>query len=218
MENRKISRRTFLKVSGLALGGSVLACFGLNSLASRALEMDGGEMETNEYHFGGENPADNSLLVGYATYAGSTMEVAAAIGEELSQRGFRVDVKPISDSLQLDGYQAVILGSAVQYGAWLPSALKFVQSNQKNLENKRLALFCVHIQNLEDDPESTAARLAYLDTIRSLVHPEAEAFFAGRFDRRGAALLLPKWVAWLMPVMEKRDWSEIRAWGQSVFA
>ena len=42
--------------------------------------------------------------------------------------------------------------------------------------------------------------------------------FAGKFDKRGAALLLPKLIAWAMPVMDKRDWAKIRAWAQDVFA
>ena len=112
----------------------------------------------------------------------------------------------------------MILGSAVQYGSWLPEASDFVAANHQVLAACRLALFSVHIQNLGDDPDSLVARLAYLDGIRDSVQAEMEGFFAGRFDKRGAARLLPKFIAGMMPVMEKRDWSRIRAWGQMVFA
>ena len=216
MKNKKLTRRDFLKISGLTLGGSILTCLGLNSLASRSLEDETAKLETTEFAFGEKN--DKSLLIAYATYAGSTMEVASAIGEELGARGYRVDVKPITKTLQVDGYQAVIIGSAVQYGEWLPEAVDFVKTNQQSLEKARVALFSVHIQNLEDDPTSRAARLAYLDGVRPFVQAEAEVFFAGRFDKRGAALLLPKLIAWIMPDMDLRDWTKIRAWAQTISA
>ena len=216
MKTKKITRRDFLKITGLTLGGSILTCLGLNSLASRSLEDETAKLETTEFAFGEKN--DKSLLIAYATYAGSTMEVASAIGEELGARGYRVDVKPITKTLQVDGYQAVIIGSAVQYGEWLPEAVDFVKTNQQSLEKARVALFSVHIQNLEDDPTSRAARLAYLDGVRPFVQAEAEVFFAGRFDKRGAALLLPKLIAWTMPDMDLRDWTKIRAWAQTILA
>ena len=61
-------------------------------------------------------------------------------------------------------------------------------------------------------------RLAYLDAVRPLIQPVAEAFFAGRFDRRGAALLLPGLVARFLPTLDFRNWEKIRAWAETVFA
>ena len=40
---------------------------------------------------------DNRILVTYATRAGSTAEVAAAIAETLAARGYAVDVKPVKE-------------------------------------------------------------------------------------------------------------------------
>ena len=218
MSPKRFARRDFLKATGLTLGGSLLTCFGLSYWASRALEGDTAELATPEFRYGEWNAGGKKVLVAYATYAGSTMEVAAAIGEELGRRGFRVDVKPVTETLQVDGYQAVIIGSAVQYGQWLPAAVDFVQANQQALGKARVALVTVHIRNLEDDPISRAARLAYLDGVRSLLQAETEVFFAGRFDRRGAALLLPPLIAWAMPGMDLRDWTKIRVWAQTIFA
>ncbi len=52
-------------------------------------------------------------LVAYASRTGSTAEIAAEIGKTLSACGFAVDVLPIREKPQLDGYQAVVIGSAV---------------------------------------------------------------------------------------------------------
>ena len=40
---------------------------------------------------------NNRILVTYATRAGSTAEVAAAIAETLAARGYAVDVKPVKE-------------------------------------------------------------------------------------------------------------------------
>lgn len=158
------------------------------------------------------------VLIAYATFTGSTAEVAAVIGEELEKRGFVVDVKPMSDTPTLESYDRVLLGSAVQYAKWLPDAMAYLKTHQQELKALPVAVFSVHIQNLKDDAESRRNRHAYLDEVRALIDPAEEAFFAGRFDRRGARLLLPKWLAFFIPRMDFRKWKRIRAWGQDVFA
>lgn len=39
----------------------------------------------------------NRILVAYATMAGSTVEVAQAVGEEITKSGYQVDILPISE-------------------------------------------------------------------------------------------------------------------------
>ena len=65
---------------------------------------------------------NDRILVTYATRAGSTAEVAAACAETLAARGYAVDVKPVKEKTQLTGYSAVVLGSAIRMGDWLPEA------------------------------------------------------------------------------------------------
>jgi menaquinone-dependent protoporphyrinogen oxidase len=142
--------------------------------------------------------------------------VATTIGDTLTAHGFSVDVKPIKNNPQIDGYEAVLLGSAVQYGTWLPEAVDFVKANQQTLNQLPVALFCVHIQNRENNATSRQNRLAYLDKVRPLVQPVAEGFLAGKFDRRGAALLLPGWAARFVPPLDFRNWKKIRAWANRV--
>ena len=158
------------------------------------------------------------ILLGYASATGSTVEVAEAIAETLVGRGFCVDVSPVKDNPRIDGYQAVLVGSAVQYGSWLPEAIEFIKSNQEALNRVPVALFCVHIRNTENNEESRRNRLAYLDAVRPLVHPAAEAFFPGRFNRQGAAMLLPGLIARFVPTIDLRNWDKIRSWSQLVFA
>ncbi|CAG0936533.1 menaquinone-dependent protoporphyrinogen oxidase [Thermoflexales bacterium] len=159
---------------------------------------------------------NNRVLIAYATNAGSTAEVAATIGETLGARGLALDVKPIQDRPQLDDYQAVLIGSAIHRGHWLPEAIDFVKANQAALNHMPVALFCVHIQNTGSDETSRQRRVAYLNEVRLLLQPIDEGFFAGRFNRRGAMLLLPGWLARLVPNIDLRNWETIRAWATSV--
>ena len=205
-----ISRRRFLKV-GCLTG----AAMGLTICGASALAPDPPPVQLSSFTYG-EVTMNNRVLIAYATYAGSTVEVAAAIGETLGSRGFSVDVKPIQDKPPVDEYQAVLIGSAVHHGNWLPEAIDFVKANQPALNHVPVALFCVHIQNMGNDETSRQRRLAYLNEVRPLLQPIAEGFFAGRFNRRGAKLLLPGWLARLVPNIDLRNWESIRTWATNV--
>ena len=158
-------------------------------------------------------------LVAYATRAGSTTGVATTIGETLTARGFAVDVTPISEGPAVEGYQAVIIGSAVHGGRWLPEAEAFVSENRDALSRVPVALFCVHILNLKDDAKNRARRAAYLEGVRPLLPPADEAFFAGRMDNP----TVPVAVIWLirlfriMPVGDWRDLDAVRSWAQALW-
>ena len=159
------------------------------------------------------------MLVTYATRAGSTVEVAAAIGEVIAARGFEVDIKPVKEKPSLDGYQAVLVGSAIRMGNWLPEAVEFVKKNQEALNQMPVALFTVHMLNREDDEESRANRLAYLKGVRPLLPSAEEAFFAGKFDMSRLSFL-DRMISKAVKAMDEdcRDWEEIRGWAQTVFA
>jgi menaquinone-dependent protoporphyrinogen oxidase len=148
-----------------------------------------------------------TVLVAYATQFGSTAEIAEAIGATLREAGAEVDVLPVGDVREIGAYRAVVVGGAVHLGHLLPEVVAFVQRHQAFLGSVPVALFCVHISS-----PTPPAREAYLDDVRGLVQPVAEGFFTGRFDRRGAALLIPKVLAWLVPPIDRRNWREIREW------
>jgi len=154
--------------------------------------------------------------VTYATRFGATQQVAEAIAETLRGKGQQVDLLPIEEIASLEEYQAVFLGSAVNYGAWLPHAVKFVKAKQEAFKDIQIALFTVHITNLGRDEGSRRNRRAFSKEVRDLLNPIDEAFFAGKFDRRSARELMPKWAAWLVPTIDLRKWDRIRDWAQRV--
>ena len=160
---------------------------------------------------------DNRILVTYATRAGSTAEVAAAIAETLAGRGYAVDVKPVKEKPQLTGYSAVVLGSAIRMGAWLPEAVDFVKANQAALNALPTALFTVHMLNTGDDQASRAARAAYLDAVRPLLNGAETTYFEGKMDFSRLSFL-DRTVAKMVKSVEAdhRGWDEIRQWANAV--
>ena len=164
-----------------------------------------------------------SVLVTYATKAGSTVAIADAIGEVLTARGFRVTVKPLKDKPSLDSYQAVVIGSAIRMGSWLPEALAFVRDNRVRLSQLPAALFTVHMLNTGSDAASQAVRQAYTAPVRQLIAPQAEVFFAGQMDYAKLSFvdrLLAKAAGKASQTGEgdQRDWAKVRGWAQTILA
>lgn len=159
-----------------------------------------------------------TILVTYATRFGSTEEVAQAIAETLRQDGHNVHCRLMANVHTFIGYHFVVLGSAVNYANWLPTAVDFVRDNQHDLNQLPAALFTVHIQNTGDDADSRQNRMAYLDDVRPYLQPISEGYFAGRFNRRAATELMPKWLAVLMPTIDLRKWQKIRTWAHALSA
>ena len=157
------------------------------------------------------------ILVTYATNLGSTAEVAQAIGEMIAKNGRVVDLLPIHHVTDITDYDAVIIGSAVRMGNWLPEAVKFVQKHHARLNEIPTKIFSVHILNQGNDPESQTARQAYTASIRAIINPQGEAFFSGKIDPsqlKFVERLLFKAVK--SPDGDFRDWAAIRNWAMRI--
>ena len=159
------------------------------------------------------------VLVTYATKAGSTVAVADAIGAVLAARSFEVTVKPVKDKPSLDVYQAVVIGSAIRMGRWLPEAVAFARDNQARLSQLPTAIFTVHMLNTGDDAASRAARQAYTAPVRKFLTPQAEAFFTGKLETARLGFL-DRMLAKAAHAGEgdQRDWGQVRGWAETILA
>jgi len=159
------------------------------------------------------------VLVGYATRTESTVGVAEAIGATLGERGFEVDVRPLRERPSVEGYDACVIGSAVNGAAWLPEAMAWLESNAPALAKRPVAVFCVHSMNGGDDAKQTRKRHAYLDTVRTLVTPAHEGYFLGKGPTADDTSLIARWAFKAFGGTaegDARDWDKIRAWAGEV--
>lgn len=213
----KVNRREFLLAAGVTAGAATLLCGGLGYLATVPPDMALPELNEEE-----DNRMSQKILVVYATKAGSTAEIAVEIGKSLAARGYGVDVKPVKEDPSLDGYQAVVIGSAIRIGRWLSEADQFVRKNQARLNQLPAALFTVHLENLGEGDDQQAARRAYTEPIRQLLPEAQEVFFPGKIDfdtlsffDRTLAKAMAKQVG--LEVGDFRDWEMIKGWAGSLF-
>ena len=72
-----------------------------------------------------------SVLVAYGSKHGSTAEIAAAIAETLRESGLRADCLQAGSVDSLEGYDAVVVGSAVYMRRWRREAKSWLLFNVK---------------------------------------------------------------------------------------
>jgi menaquinone-dependent protoporphyrinogen oxidase len=89
------------------------------------------------------------ILVAYASKSGSTIDVAQTIGKGLADKGATVDVLPVKAIKSIDGYRAIVIGSAIRMGQWLPEAVDFIKNHQARLSQISTAFFTVHMLHLD---------------------------------------------------------------------
>jgi menaquinone-dependent protoporphyrinogen oxidase len=160
------------------------------------------------------------ILIAYATRCGSAGGVADAIGQVLSIGGAAVDVSLVKDVNNLSPYQAVIVGSAIRMGKWLPEAVDFVKTHQERLSRVPVAYFAVCMTMKDDMAENRRKALSYLDPVRkqfSQVKPVDIGLFAGAVDYKKLSfayglILKVKGV----PEGDFRNWEAIQTWAAGV--
>lgn len=217
MNEKNLTRRQFLATSGLMLAGAAVSTTGCAAQTSPSTPAE--PVQTPSFTFETETTMNERVLIAYATRTGSTVGVAEAIGQTLNDRGYAVDVKPIQDNPDLSAYQKVILGSAVNGAKWLPEAVEYVKNHQEALKKATVALFCVHIMNTGDSESSKKNRQAYLNNVRPLVNPVAEAYFTGMGMDPADTSAFVRWIYRAFKIGGEgdcRDWNVIRGWAKTV--
>ncbi|MFZ6028733.1 MAG: flavodoxin domain-containing protein [Chloroflexota bacterium] len=205
-----LSRRSFLKTSGIVLGAGAAACCGLTTLAVQSPET-----VLTESHYGAASTS-SKVLVAYATRCGSTIEIAQAIAQTIGRAAAGVDVLPVKNVTgihALQPYRAVIVGSAIRRGNWLAEASDFVARYREVLAKMPVAYFTACMTLRDDTPESRQQVAAYVGPVRAVLEPQAEAFFAGKFDPNRVSVverLMLQMVG--TPAGDFRNWQAVGNW------
>jgi menaquinone-dependent protoporphyrinogen oxidase len=161
-------------------------------------------------------PPARRLLVAYASRYGSTAEVAQAIARALRAPARSVDVVPAAQVAAVDGYDAMIVGSAVRFGTWLDEALAFLRRHRTALAARPLAFFTLHMQATASDT-GRAQQAAYTSAARAIAVPRDEAFFLGALQP-GRLSFLDRMAVRMVgaPLQDLRDWAAIEAWAKAL--
>ncbi len=157
----------------------------------------------------------DKILVAYASRMGSTKEIAVAIGDQLTRRGFEVDVQPAAVAENAGHYRAVIVGSAIYLRHWDKDALRYLHSQAPDLAERPTWLF----QSGPCDPEAPVAETGVPHAISQIcfeIGVKPPMTFGGNLDPRRAKRWLARLVAKGDLAGDFRDWDQIRDWTDQV--
>lgn len=163
------------------------------------------------------------ILIAYASRTGTAAGVAEEIGRILAGGGLQVDVLPVKSVKDLSAYQAVVAGSAIRGGEWLPEAMDFIRANWAILAQKPFAAFLVCMTLAMPGAEKYRQNVAtWLEPVRALVKPVSEGLFAGALNIKQVDSFGDR-VKFRMSVAvgvwkegDHRDWDAIRSWAESL--
>ena len=154
------------------------------------------------------------ILIATASRHGSTFDIADEIARVLSRRGFVVVDKAADETDGIDRFAAVICGSAVYMGRWLPQATAFVTRNADELAQRPVWLFSSGPIGEPPQPEGDPQGIQRLV---ERLHARGHRTFAGRLDRDRLSLSERVIVGMLRaPKGDFRDFPQVTAWATEI--
>jgi menaquinone-dependent protoporphyrinogen oxidase len=159
---------------------------------------------------------DGKILVTYATAAGSTGEIAEAIGGVLRETGISVDVVRAKQASTVSGFTAVVLGSGVRMGKPYGEAVSFLRRHQTALREMPVAYFVVCGALQENTEKSRTEAASYVDALIASapeVIPVDTASFGGAINFEEVSFLMRLILKNVQAEEgDYRDWDAIRQW------
>lgn len=161
------------------------------------------------------------ILIGYASTYGSTAEIAKRIGVVLEREGLTVDALPVPQVQGLDGYDGVVLGSAIHNQAWLSEARDFVNHQAAELRAHPVWLFSVGMSaglpRWARGMAGTQQNRRLAEALRDAVRPRGHLLLSGvatpgQFPRRVGTLFRAVGARF----GDYRDWTTIETWAEGI--
>lgn len=103
-----------------------------------------------------------TILVTYASMAGSTAEVAQTVGDEILRHGLKVAVLPLDQVDDVAAYDGVVIGGPMIWG-WHRAALTFLKQNRAALQRIPLAVFATAMSLTQPSVTNVAGVPVHLD-------------------------------------------------------
>jgi menaquinone-dependent protoporphyrinogen oxidase len=144
------------------------------------------------------------------------------IGKTLAESGGLVEVREMKEVADLWPYRAVVAGSAIRGGKWLPEAMSFLGTHQAALARMPFAAFLVCMTMGSANAKHREGVATWLAPVRTLVRPVSEGLFAGELDfgklplSKDTLMLRAAVSMGALPGGDHRDWNAVRAWARSL--
>lgn len=154
------------------------------------------------------------ILVVVASRHGATWEIGEVIADALASRGNLVDLRAPEDVDAVDGYEAVVLGSAVYLAHWIPAAREFADRFTEQLRRVPVWMFS---SGLATQPAASANSPHELLALREQLGGRGHRAFRGRLDRSVLTFAERAAIAGARAREgDHRDLAAVRAWAIGV--
>ena len=120
-------------------------------------------------------------LLTYSTVDGQTEVICKKIASYYDDED--IDILPISSSINLDIYRAVVIGASIRYGKYRNEIYDFIETNLDSLNKMDNAFFSVNVVARKPEkstPETNPYVIKFLNKINW--KPKNIGVFAGRID------------------------------------
>jgi len=176
----------------------------------------------------------SKALIVYGTRYGAAASTSEEIAKALRQQGFEVEVVNAKDQKikDIEPFNLVVVGSGIQIHRWIGEPEDFLKKFQKQLANKKVALFvCCGSATDKEKPEAAeTARRKYLEekAAKYNLKPIALGLFGGIYNynrlhwfaKRAMEMDRPRVAAAFKEtepgIYDTRDVNAIRAWAEEL--
>ena len=176
-------------------------------------------------------------LIVYSTRYGATTGTSEEIAKIFQGEGFDVKVVNAKEEKikDISTYDLIVVGSGVQFGRWTGEAEDILKRFQKELAQKKVALFISTMKTVTEREGKTeelekTRKMELEDKVTKYnLQPMSLGFFGGVLDFNKMNIITRKTLGFLRPQLEKdgfkesppgvyelRDWEEIRSWAKEL--
>ena len=163
------------------------------------------------------------ILVAYASLCGSTAEVAEEAAHILERQGAEVFVCDVDDVTTIEGYNAVVLGTAIRMGRPVKPMRAFLKRFATKVAELPNAVFSVGATPKTKTPDAIADAARFVAPMVAEVAPVSVALFAGKLDPTVLPLPWRALIEYAEPGSrlspgDWRDWDAIDSWVREISA
>ncbi len=167
-----------------------------------------------------------NILIAYASKKGSTQEIADYMADHLRKNAYTVTVAHCDTVQTLAEYDAVLLGTGIYSGRWLPAAETFLRRLTAELDETPFFYFLVCIRLLETGGyDHVMQEYVPEHLIKQVKNIQGQTAFAGKLsyadiDWRERWTLSMRYDGEAKPmeqlVEDHRNWQTIQRWIEDV--
>ncbi|MVU82374.1 hypothetical protein GPX89_34730 [Nocardia sp. ET3-3] len=171
--------------------------------------------------FDNDDRAQHTVLIVYASAAGSTAQIAEFMAQRMRDKQLHVRVEPVDRAPDPGSYEAVVLGSAIHNGQFLPGFADYVRRYAASLKQRPSWLFSIGMGPALRGPVGAVFKRITPPAVtecRTMAGSRGYRAFAGVVPRPPdlRTRLLVRLFG--CPFGDLRDWAAITAWTDDITA